>query len=298
MNPTEKYRIIEQIGGPGKRKFARVYLCEEKRTGERVVLKSITKTDSNHHLQERLRKEAAFSFNLDGLPETRDVFESENEILVFKSFHTGIDLKDYIGQFRSKEKAKQLLEVLLAIAPLLNHIHQKQIYHLDLKPGNIIVDSSEKKIRVSLIDFGMALDKNNSDERKTLFPLGYAAPELLLNQLHLVDHRSDYFALGITAWTCLQDKMPLIHSNPSITTNLQLTYPLPELDSPFAPLSQVLQRMAAKQAFSLPPNQMNSKEVERVLTQGMNQRYPHFEDFLIDFEQQLACVKKTWRIFS
>lgn len=298
MNPIEKYRIIEPIGGSSKRKFARVYLCEDKQTGERVVLKSIPKTDANVHLQDRLRKEAAFSFILKGLPETKDLYETENEIMVFKSFQTGISLKDYIGQFRSKEKAKQLLDVFLALEPLLDYIHQKQIYHLDLKPGNIIVDSSEKNVQVSLIDFGLALDKKNSDERQTLFPLGYAAPELLLNQLHLVDQRSDYFALGITAWTCLQDKMPLIHSNPSITTNLQLTYPLPGLDSPFGPLSEVLQRMAAKQSFSIPPNKMNPIEVENVLIEGMNQRYMHFQNVLVDFEKQLARVKKTWRIFS
>lgn len=293
MNPAEKYRILEQIDGNKKRKFAHVFLTENKISGVKSILKTIQKTEDNLVIQDRLRKEASFSFIVDGLPETLDFFETDSEIFLFKSFQSGITLRDYLEQFRSKEKVKKLFEVLEQLGPILEHIHESQIYHLDIKPGNIIVDSS-KEIRVSLIDFGLALNKNESEIRKTLFPLGFAAPELLLNQLDLVDARTDYFALGVSCWTCLQGRMPLIDPNPSITTNLQLTYPLPNLDSKYKAFSEVLQKLSAKHQFTVPPNKLSEAEQKSALQKGMNKRYTTYGEFISDFEKQLNLQKKSW----
>lgn len=293
MNPAEKYRILEQIDANKKRKFAHIFLTEDKISGVKSILKTVQKTEDNLVVQDRLRKEAGFSFIVDGLPETLDFFESESEIFLFKSFQTGITLADYLDQFRSKEKPQKLFEVLEQLEPILEHLHQNRIYHLDIKPGNIIVDSS-KGIRVSLIDFGLALNRNETEIRKTLFPLGFAAPELLMNQLELVDARTDYFAMGITCWTCLQGKMPLIDPNPSITTNLQLTYPLPQLDSKYKAFNEVLQKMAAKHQFTIPPNKLNTLELKTALLKGMDKRYESYAAFIADFEKQLSGTKKGW----
>ncbi|WP_343636601.1 protein kinase [Fluviicola sp.] len=293
MNPAEKYRILEQIDAKKKRKFAHIFLTENKISGVKSILKTVQKTEENSVVQDRLRKEAGFSFIVDGLPETLDFFESDSEIFLFKSFQPGITLADYLDQFRTKEKAQKLFEVLERLEPILEHIHQNKQYHLDIKPGNIIVDSS-KGIRVSLIDFGLALNKNETETRKTLFPLGFAAPELLLNELDLVDHRTDYFALGVTCWTCLQGRMPLIDPNPSITTNLQLTYPLPNLDSKYKAFSEVIQKLAAKHQFTVPPNKLNANELKTALVKGMDKRYNSYSTFISDFENRLSQKKGWW----
>ncbi|TSJ42440.1 serine/threonine protein kinase [Fluviicola chungangensis] len=291
MNPAEKYRILEQIDAHKKRKFAHIFLTENKVSGVKSILKTVQKTEDNQVVQDRLRKEATFSFIIDGLPETLDFFESDSEIFLFKSFQAGITLADYLEQFRSKEKARKLFEVLEQLEPILEHIHQNKIYHLDIKPGNIIVDSS-KGVRVSLIDFGLAWTPNEPETRKTLFPLGFAAPELLMNRLDLVDARTDYFALGVSCWTCLQGKMPLIDPNPSITTNLQLTYPLPNLDSRYKVFSEVLQKLSGKHQFTVPPNKLNPEELKTALLKGMNKRYSKYSEFISDFEKQLNKQKK------
>lgn len=293
MNPAEKYKILEQIDANKKRKFAHIFLTENKISGVKSILKTVQKTEDNQVVQDRLRKEAGFSFIVEGLPETLDFFESDSEIFLFKSFQAGITLADYLDQFRSKEKPLKLFEVLEKMEPILEHLHQNRIYHLDIKPGNIIVDSS-KGLRVSLIDFGLALNKNETELRKTLFPLGFAAPELLMNRLDLVDARTDYFSMGLTCWTCLQGRMPLIDPNPSITTNLQLTYPLPNLDSKYKAFSEVLQKMAAKHQFTVPPNKLSASELKTALIKGMNKRYDSYTAFITDFESKLRGQKKGW----
>lgn len=291
MTIAEKYRLLEQLGGKGKRKFAQVYFGENKATAEKVILKICTKTEDNQHLVDRLRQEGTYTFVLEGLPEILDVFESDSELIVVKRFVTGITLMDYLNNFSPKEKQKRLIDLLNQLAVLLNHIHASGIYHLDLKPGNILVDDT-KKNKISLIDFGMAHSKQDLGERKTLFPLGYAAPELLLNKLELVDQRTDYFALAVTCWQCLMGQLPLIDQNPSITTNLQLTHPLPSLRKVYHPFETPLQKLGAKYHFQVPPNRMDSEKLIVALKQGMDKRYANLEAFLTDIETELKKQPK------
>ncbi len=297
MTIAEKYRLLEQLGGKGKRKFAQVYFGENKRTSEKVILKICPKTVDNGHLVDRLRQESTYSFVVDGLPEILDVFESDNELIVVKRFEPGITIQDYLKNFKTDLRQKKLLEILKELAILLNHIHENQIYHLDIKPGNLIIDDSGK-LKVALIDFGMAHSKQDEQARKILFPLGYAAPELLLNKMDLVDHRTDYFALAVTCWQILMGRIPLIDSNPSITTNLQLTHPLPELKSSYKAFNEPLQKLGAKYHFQLPPNRMDSGKLTGALKQGMDKRYTSIDTFIIDIENALNSKKKSWWPFT
>ena len=45
MKPAEKYKILEQIGANKKRKFAHVFLTENKISGIKSILKTVQKTE-------------------------------------------------------------------------------------------------------------------------------------------------------------------------------------------------------------------------------------------------------------
>lgn len=293
MTIADKYRLLEQLGGKGKRKFAQVYFGENKITSEKVILKICPKTKNNDILVQRLKQESKFSFVVNGLPEVIDTYESESEFILVKKFVPGISLIDYLYNFKPALRAKKLLEIIHELVPLLNHIHASGIFHLDIKPGNIIIDDSGK-LKVDLIDFGMAFSKHEPDQRNTLFPLGYAAPELILNKLVLVDERTDYFALAVTCWHVLMGKIPLVNANPSITTNLQLTHPLPELSRVYQAWNDPIQKLGAKYQFQIPPNRMEKGELLDALKRGMNMRYANLEVFISDIETGMSTTKKSW----
>lgn len=297
MTLVEKYKILEQLGGNHKRKFSQVYLGEDIQNQQKVVIKALKKEASNEVLINRLREESRFSFNFDGLPKMLDSFESDTELILIKRFESGIPLQTYLNQFKGKKRLEQLILILSQLVPLVDHMHNQGVLHLDLKPGNILIDNTSV-LRVSIIDFGMSLFNHEAESRSILFPLGYAAPELILNRLDLVDKRTDYFALAVTFWTCLQGKMPLIHPNPSITTNLQLTHPLPDLDPVFKKINEPIQRLGAKFSFRIPPNQLNRDEQTAALIQGMEMRYTNLSDFLDEVKQhQCKDAKKWWKPF-
>jgi len=288
MEISDRYKIIKPLGRQNRRKFGSLFLVSDKVSEELGAMKVVRKDSATNIATERLRAESTFHFDEPGLPKILFTHESDRELIVIRNWIDAVTLDTYFEGLRKRERHDALLHVLERIAGLLNKLHNSGIYHCDLKPGNIMVTKDGK---VHLIDFGLALRTPISENRKILFPLGYAAPELLLNRLHLIDQRTDYFALGITLWRLYSGKLPLTHPNPSIFTNLQLTHPLPESNDVPKKIQMILEKMCAKHSFKVPPNTLPQNEVDALLTEAINRRYENLKNFLEDYKN---ARKKNW----
>jgi len=245
-------------------------------------MKVVVKSGAISVAEERLRAESTFHFDFPGLPQILDVYDGESELIVIRNYIEAKTLDKRFNEIKRRDKHLFLCNVLVQLEQIFNHLHQQHIFHCDIKPGNLLIDENDQ---VHLIDFGLAIKQPMTSHRKMLFPLGYAAPELLLNHLELVDHRTDYFALGVTLWRIYTGKLPLTHPNPSVFTNLQLTHPLPEADGISGRMHKVLAKMCSKYTFEVPPNSMDLKTVKSHLSEGLQQRYSSFSDFLKDFQK-------------
>lgn len=294
---SSEYRILEAISE--KRRFGAVYLGEHKESGRKVVIKTAVKGSRGDIAVMRLKSEAEFSFDQVGLPKVLKLFEDDSNVFIISEFLTGIPLDQYWKSIKKKDLLSTLIEIMYALKEKLELIHEMGIYHLDLKPGNILVDQSQDgKIQIKLIDFGLALKKDLNEDRSLLFPLGYAPPEVILNQLDLVDERSDYFSLGILIWTLLAGHLPLTHPNPSIFTNLQLTHPLPEHNAISKKLYRILKQMTYKTQFKVSPNRMPLNEVRTELRKGMEGRYSDLKQVIADLEEIHRSKKSFYQRMS
>ena len=94
----------------------------------------------------------------------------------------------------------------------LRAVHEAGILHKDLKPGNLIPDSSGEHI--VLIDFGISSDAggNTFVVTQTGMTPFYAAPEALQGIFH---RETDYYALGITIFELFTGFTPF--QNPGIS---------------------------------------------------------------------------------
>lgn len=292
---SEQFEYLKEFGSERNRKFGKVFLVRDRLSQQEYVLKIINKTNQNQIAQERLKNETKFKFDFPGLPLPSEIVETTENLVLIKRYIRGVTLEEYWQTIPTRNRMTILHEILKELCPLLDHLKSSEVVHADIKPTNIIVHKTDK-LELALIDFGMAIKINHVEHRNILFPIGYAAPELLLNHLDIVDHRTDLYALGISIWKLMDGKLPLFHPNPSIFTNLQLTHPLPESSAMNRKLTKILQKLCYKHSFRTSPNRMKSKEVRENLKSGMNGRYNNLTDFLSDFEQLLP-TKKWYQFF-
>ena len=280
MSIAEKYKLIKELGDQKRRKFGRVFLIQKRESDEQFILKTISTKDHDSNICDRLRNESEFSFKFEGLPKVVDQYESDEEIILVLQYKTGETLDQWWNKQPKKLRIKQLKRLLNALSPLMKILKEDGIIHVDIKPSNILIDDSTEELKVHLIDFGMAVNLNDVEERKILFPLGFAAPELILNRLDCIDHTTDLFALGITIWRLFTGKLPLTHPNPSIFTNLQLVHPLPDHDNLPKGLYPILLKITFKHAFKTAPNLLSAEEVRKGLIQGSARRFQSIDEVI------------------
>ena len=91
--------------------------------------------------------------------------------------------------FDSKKNRRQLLDELL---DAMAYLHGKQMLHLDLKPGNILI--TNKGHHVKLIDLGFGWTEGSLHDAG--FSRDYSAPEQLRRQTDLIGAATDVYALG------------------------------------------------------------------------------------------------------
>jgi eukaryotic-like serine/threonine-protein kinase len=134
--------------------------------------------------------------------------ERETAYLVMELLRGGTlgdQLKTQPEQCFSEPRVVEIMEALVAA---LDTVHQEGVYHLDLKPDNVMVTGDG---RIVLVDFGSARQDlsamSSSKKSSTLaFTPDYAPPELLSGQA--VGAESDLFQLGMMLHEMLTGSRP------------------------------------------------------------------------------------------
>ena len=97
--------------------------------------------------------------------------------------------------------------------PVLEHVcegiayaHGKGVVHLDLKPGNIMLNNDGM---VKILDFGLAklLDPATGSAHEDMGTPDYAAPERF-QEGSAIDHRADIYSMGVILYEMLVGKVP------------------------------------------------------------------------------------------
>ncbi|MGV3631623.1 MAG: protein kinase domain-containing protein [Bacteroidota bacterium] len=286
------FEVIRPLGSGKKRRFNEVFLVRNKLTQQEAVLKYLEKTPANSSGQELLRQEASFVFDHPCLPRVIQFRETDQAIFLLKNYTPGIPLDEYWKKLPEKEQKPFIYALLCKLSPLLEELRRKKIVHGDIKPSNIIINKQNTDFEAALIDFGLAFYPEKTQERSLVFALGFSAPELILNKLHLAKQSSDLFSLGIVIAQLLEGKLPLSHANPAVMTNLQLTHPLVRTPKIPKKLFPVLAKMCFKESFPKPPQMLGDKMVDDILVKGIEGRYQSIPELLPELEWMRESNKK------
>jgi serine/threonine protein kinase len=199
------------------------------------------------HAGERLLREAELYALLDDprIPRVFDVDELANGTpYVVMEFVPGGSLELLLarGPLSPRRAVMIAKEVLAALA----YVHSRGVLHRDVKPANVILNESDGKCQVRLVDFGIAkvfLDAPSKGgpltQQGTLVGTPhYMAPERLLGDDS--DERADIYSVGVMLYEMLTGSVPF--SGPTLgeviaavlrdsPTPLHVLYPqiMPEL---------------------------------------------------------------------
>ncbi|NJM72667.1 MAG: protein kinase [Scytonema sp. RU_4_4] len=137
-----------------------------------------------------------------------DLFKERGTAYLVMELLSGNTLKDELDSQPGKNlPVERVKTVMTALVDALTVVHQQGIYHLDLKPDNVMVTPEG---RIVLVDFGASRQnlgtKSGSRQSSRAFTETYAAPELIAGAK--VGAESDLFELGMMLHEMLTGKLP------------------------------------------------------------------------------------------
>jgi len=180
-NIVDEYEKTQKIG---QGTYGIVYKAKNINTNEIVALKKIKFDDDDEGIPSTALREVSLLKELqhNNIVNLKKVIFYESQLyLVFEYLNHDLKkhLKNYGKKFSNKEIKSYVYQILLGI----QHCHENRILHRDLKPQNILVDTTNNDKHVlKLADFGLARTYNLPNKTWTheVITLWYRPPEILL----------------------------------------------------------------------------------------------------------------------
>lgn len=134
------------------------------------------------------------------------IADSDEPYMVM-DFHEGKGL-DEVLKIYQRIATPRALEIFLQVCEALSVVHENNIVHRDIKPGNILVSEAGA---VTIVDFGIAKSTQSMASNLTRpgYVVGtpsYMSPEQCLGQE--LDSRSDIYSLGCVMYEVFTGKPP------------------------------------------------------------------------------------------
>jgi serine/threonine-protein kinase len=203
------YRIEAPIGGGG---MGSVFRARDERLGRQVALKILRPEfalDRDFRLRFIRESKAAAAVDHPNIIPVFEADEYQNHLFIAMRYVGGGDVQSLLNR-NGWLPPSQALAIITPIASALDAAHASGLVHRDVKPGNMLLDSTNPDAHVYLTDFGITTVSSDSDDVASLGvaagTLGYMAPEALEGRT--VDGRADQFGLACASFTMLSGSLP------------------------------------------------------------------------------------------
>lgn len=238
-----RYKITAVIGEGG---MGVVYEAWDTQVERKVAIKLVRSDTTDRKFLSRFRRELEITSKLRH-PSTIRVFEhgetKDGRPYMVMELLTGESLADRLEQGPLDEM--EALQIARQAAESLSEAHEHGVFHRDLKPDNIFIETVGVSKVVKVLDFGIAggVDATRLTQAGEVFGTPqYMSPEQC-NGLPL-DHRTDIYSLACILYEMLEGRAPFAAETPMAT---------------------MLKHVRAK----VPPARNASKETAKVVLMGL-----------------------------
>jgi hypothetical protein len=266
-----KYEILRLLG---KGSMGEVYLGLDPSLGREVAIKTIQPgnafdTDGKARFEREARAMAAL--NHPNIVTIFDFGTVEDRLYLAMEYLPGDDLATLIQ--RGALDRLQLLEALAQACEGLGFAHSRGVIHRDVKPGNILVGVSGKRILAKLMDFGVAsVDRSSLTEQGVwMGTVSYMAPEYL--DTGKASGSADIFAAGVIMYEILTGgRRPFAGESTTAILTAILRHPA--------------EKMTEAERQGVPPAVL--AVMDRALAKDPSQRFPTADDLATALREALA----------
>lgn len=200
-----RWKVIDTLGEGGT---AIVYLVKDNRLGKLWALKEVKIDDTptgQAHIKATLDETNLLKkLNYSTIPRIVEVFKTTNHLYILMDYIDGKSLRDVIRE--KAEKNERISDELIikwtkTVCKTFRylHNHEPKIIYRDMKPHNLMLDSSGD---VKVLDFGAAFEYTDDVDIQRLPRLGtrgYRSPEQYAKKVSYTE-QSDIFTLGRTMY--------------------------------------------------------------------------------------------------
>ena len=225
-----KYRIVRFIASGG---FGNTYEVLNVEFEERMAMKeffmrgvnereddsvsvSVSNADNKKQFEVqkgKLKKEARRLRRLhnENIVKVHDLFEENGTVYYVMDYIDGESLSKRIKRTDTPLSEDEVRAILPQLLKALEEVHRNGIWHLDIKPANIMVDTNGKAL---LIDFGASKQLRSSEgysvstSTAMCYTPGYAPMEQIEQDFDKFGPWTDFYALGATLYCLLTTNKP------------------------------------------------------------------------------------------
>ena len=207
------FKLIKNLG---KGKFSDVFFAYDMMNQEEVALKYQQKTIF-HSSKSMLHNESLILENLKnvkGVAHKKLFIEDKTyDLLILPIYKETLkDLYHRLGKF----SLRTVIFIALELIDIIEQIHERNIIHLDLKPENIMIGTSDKtRKQLCIIDYGLAkkyIDENKkshiSFKKTNIFTGSYSYASLNSHLGFELSRRDDFESLGYILIYLLKGSLP------------------------------------------------------------------------------------------
>jgi len=243
------YRILDNLGEGG---MGVVYLAQDEQLERRVALKLIApRVAGDEEFRKRFTAEAKAAAAIDN-PHVVTIYSAgtiEETLYIAMRHVEGRDL----GMLLKEDGPLELdaaVKVADEVASGLDAAHDRGLIHRDVKPGNILIESSPGAGKAFLTDFGLIKhlrsQSNLTGTAQWLGTIDYVAPEQI--QGADVGPFTDVYALGCVLYEALTGEVPFDGDDlQKMWAHVHEPLPDPREHGIEGPVAEAIQRATAKE---------------------------------------------------
>ncbi|MBB6181518.1 bifunctional protein-serine/threonine kinase/phosphatase [Pseudorhizobium flavum] len=204
----EGYRVHRQIHASSR---SHVFLASDPRNGEAVVLKfpsADLQQDEAYLRRFAMEEWVARRVSSVHVVKCRDTILPRRSLYLVMEHLAGGTLSQWMKDHPQADLAS-MRAIISQIADGLRALHRKEVIHQDLRPDNVLIDSSGT---AKIIDLGSARveglveAKHTPNAEDILGTFQYTAPEYFLGERG--NEQSDLFSLGVIAYQIVTGRLP------------------------------------------------------------------------------------------